>query len=155
MCTIYTFCSNMRVTAFYQPISRKLHPGAMCTIYTFCSNMRVSAFYSPFFVNCTQVQIFQTGVKKLKITVEYDFSSFCTNYAPPSFGMKKGTPARPRLCALAHPGQWPPNNNKTQLLYELEHIEFNSFRGSTSYCIGLPLCERLGCCLLQELAHGL
>ena len=70
-----------------QPISRKLHPGAMCTIYTFCSNMRVSAFYSPFFVNCTQVQIFQTGVKKLKITVEYDFSSFCTNYAPPSFGM--------------------------------------------------------------------
>ena len=38
--------------------------------------MRVSAFYSPFFVNCTQVQIFQTGVKKLKITVEYDFSSF-------------------------------------------------------------------------------
>ena len=64
-----------------------IDPMAMCTIYTFCSNMRVSAFYSPFFVNCTQVQIFQTGVKKLKITVEYDFSSFCTNYAPPSFGM--------------------------------------------------------------------
>ena len=81
-----------------QPISRKLHPGAMCTIYTFCSNMRVSAFYSPFFVNCTQVQIFQTGVKKLKITVEYDFSSFCTNYAPPSFGMVRRTAAaRSRL----------------------------------------------------------
>ena len=87
MCTIYTFCSNMRVTAFYSPFPVNCTQVAMCTIYTFCSNMRVTAFYSPFFVNCTQVQIFKTGVKKLKITVEYDFSSFCTNYAPPSFGV--------------------------------------------------------------------
>ena len=71
--------------------------------------MRVTAFYSPFFVNCTQVQIFQTGVKKLKITVEYDFSSFCTNYAPPSFGMlgKHTSQALEQECVCSNdaPGQ--------------------------------------------------
>ena len=64
-----------------------IDPMATCTIYTFRSNMRVTALYSPFPVNCTQVQIFRKGVKKLKITVEYDFSSFCTNHTHPPFGM--------------------------------------------------------------------
>ena len=70
--------------------------------------MRVTAFYSPFFVNCTQVQIFKTGVKKLKITVEYDFSSFCTNYAPPSFGMtgnrQRGSGPPFGACCTLHGG---------------------------------------------------
>ena len=36
------------------------------------------------------------GVKKLKITPEYDFCSFCTNHAPPPFGMDV-TPKRLKL----------------------------------------------------------
>ena len=84
----------------------------MCTIYTFCSNMRVTAFYSPFFVNCTQVQIFKTGVKKTEdysCGVRFQLIYLPTNYAPPSFGMlgKHTSQALEQECVCSNdaPGQ--------------------------------------------------
>ena len=70
-----------------QPISRKLHPGGHVYNLHFLFEYAGDRVLQPIFRKLHPGADLQNGYKKLKITVEYDFSSFCTNYAPPSFGM--------------------------------------------------------------------
>ena len=57
--------------------------GVFGVIYTIRSNLQLRAIHGPYSANCDKPQIFEIGVKKRKITLEDDFSSFPRNRATP------------------------------------------------------------------------